>query len=375
MLGASLALHALVLAALLWAAPGAAPGTPETPTYDLVFEGGGEAAAPAEQASRPSTPDATPQPGTSPDALPPDPEPALPDTLAGPPSPTPLSPPDPDATPALPEQPGLNTAEAARPSERLAGSPAPPSPPEAPETPQPPTPADAETAPTAPEPLPPGPMQLAAPAEAERTELPPATPAAPPQVRLEAPPSPAPAPPPPFVLPTPPEPLPEPPRPRPAPQSRTAGTLANPLDLDFGPSASRAPAPRTTARRGTVASRSIDLSPGAPKGLNRQQAFFAARAANATAEWVRDTNAYLARHGYYPRQAAENGEDGTVELEITVKRSGQVTDVSVRSRSGSSWLDLGALSILRNAKLTPLPDELEGDTVTIPVRLSYLLRR
>ncbi|HYZ64982.1 MAG TPA: TonB family protein, partial [Acetobacteraceae bacterium] len=175
------------------------------------------------------------------------------------------------------------------------------------------------------------------------------------------------------ILPQPPPPLPPlPPRPRPAPRVTPPGTLSNPMDLSFGP---EAPRPRPAAR-GTVASRAIDLSPGPPRdGPSRSDPYAQIRARNASVDWNRALEAYWLRHRYYPRQAAEAGEDGTVVIELTVARSGRVESVQLVSRSGSQWLDMAALGTFRGGQLPPFTSEMTEDRITFTIPITYYLIR
>ena len=327
-LGASVLLHVAAVLALLLVVRRPDPDGGVAPSYELVFD------------SLPGVPDGPP------DQAPPPPAPApREDALPGPVSPPALAPPEPDATPTPP--------------------------------------APAPSAAPAPEPTPPPPPSEAAV---------PDTPAPPPQVRVTPPDLPAPAAPlvPDLVMPTPPPiaapPRPAPARPAPPPRPRMApppslGSLSSPMELSFGPAPQRPAAPRMVAPAGSVASRSLDLTPGPPKPVTRQAALsrgdidFDARAAALGADWMDGVRAFWLRHRYYPRQAAENGEDGTVELELTVNRLGKVQSAVVRGRSGSSWLDMAAVGTFRSAQLPPLPPEVgESRTVTIPIHY-ILLRR
>ena len=129
------------------------------------------------------------------------------------------------------------------------------------------------------------------------------------------------------------------------------------------------------APRGSVASRSLDLSPGAPKpGPNRQEAFFDARAAKLGADWMEGVRAYWLRHRYYPQQAAQNGEDGTVDVELVVDRYGRVQSATVVQRSGSSFLDMAAVGTFRGGQLPPLPREVEAP-YKVTLTINYLLLR
>ena len=143
------------------------------------------------------------------------------------------------------------------------------------------------------------------------------------------------------------------------------------MDLNFGRAAARAPSPRAAG-----SSRPIDFSLGAPKpGPNKSEAFFDIRAKNIGADWAQGLAVYWRQHRYYPQQAAQNGEDGTVEIEIVVNRLGRVEAVEILRRSGSPWLDMAAVGTWRNAQLAPLPAENTDRTITIPLTINYLLIR
>lgn len=232
------------------------------------------------------------------------------------------------------------------------------------------------TAPVAEEPPAPVPTPPALPDPAPAVSEP-TTPVSP-AVRLEIPPElppDTPRPPdfmPPVPLPQPPLSIPRisrPPRPVQQAQRRTEfGSFAAPLDLNFGPLASRLSLPR--------GSRAVDLSLGAPKlGPNRAEAFFDARAARIGADWANGLEAYWLRHRHYPSQALQNGEDGTVRVEIVVNRLGKVEQVQVVGRSGSQWLDMAALATWRGAQLAPFPPESQDQRTTLTLTINYILIR
>jgi TonB family protein len=174
-----------------------------------------------------------------------------------------------------------------------------------------------------------------------------------------------------MVMPQPPPPLPPaPPRPRPTPRA-APGTFANPMDLSFGPSTARPP-PERMGRP----SRGINLALGTPhEGPARSDPYAEIRAANASADWNRGLMAYWLRHRYYPQQAAENGEDGTVVIELTVNKYGRVEQVDVKSRSGSPWLDMAAVGTFRNGQLPPFTPEMREDRITFTIPIHYILIR
>ncbi len=339
----SVLLHLLAFGILLTARR-PEPPTPVAPSYDLVFENGGSPTpptAPDHSIDTPSEAPATdlpPTPLSEPPAPTPTPEPPAPE----PPPPAPLPEPAPTPEPALAPEP----------------IPAP-----EPEPPAAPAPAEAPPPQAVPEPTP-EPMPAPEP-PAVRLAEPDSTPA-PPSPQALVPELPPLVPPPPLL------PAPPPPRPRQQAQQRLApGAFPPPIDLNFGPAASRAPAPRVAG-----SSRAIDFSLGAPKpGPNKSEAFFDIRAANIGADWAQGLAAYWRRHRYYPQQAAQNGEDGTVQIEIVVNRLGRVESVEIQRRSGSPWLDMAAVGTWRNAQLAPLPAENTDRTITIPLTINYLLIR
>ncbi len=335
----SVLLHLLALAALLVTRT-PEPPMPIAPSYDLLFENGGSFTPPTAPNQALDTPSEAPAADL---------------------------PPTPEAEPPAPQ---------AQPAPRVLEPPAPP-----PDLIQPePAPAPSPEPPVA-RPSLAAPEPSAVPETAEPEEMPQPAPAPnpePPAVRLAEPePMPPPVTPqtlapdlPPLAPPTPPPPAPTPPRPRQQAQQRPApGTFAAPMDLNFGRAAARAPAPRAAG-----SSRAIDFSLGAPKtGPNKSEAFFDIRAANIGADWAQCLAVYWRQHRYFPEQAAQSGEDGTVEIQIVVNRLGRVESAEIKRRSGSPWLDMAAIGTWRNAQLTPLPAENTDPTITIPLTINYVL--
>lgn len=331
----SVLLHLLALAALLvtWRPE---PPMPIAPSYDLLFENGGSSTPPTAPEQALDTPSEAPAAD-------------LPPTLE-------REPPAAQATPS-PSVPNVPIPEPpAAPPDRVEPDPEPPAPDAAPE------PAE----PAQPEPIP----------QPQPEPVPTPTPE-PPTVRLAEPDATAPSVTPQTLAPdlplmVPPPPLPPPPRPQQqALQRPPPGAFPPPIDLNFGRAASRAPSPRAAG-----SSRAIDLSLGAPKiGPNKSEAFFDIRAANIGADWAQGLAVYWRRHRYYPQQAAQNGEDGTVEIQIVVNRLGRVESVEIQRRSGSPWLDMAAVGTWRNAQLAPLPAENTDRTITIPLTINYTLIR
>jgi protein TonB len=92
-------------------------------------------------------------------------------------------------------------------------------------------------------------------------------------------------------------------------------------------------------------------------------------------DWERALQAWWDRHGFYPRQAAENGEDGTNRLRVELDRTGRVHSVELEMRSGSQWLDMGALAVFRDARLPPFPLATPQNEATLHLTISYILIR
>ncbi len=322
--------HLALLAVILLIKPPPSTTAGTEPSFDMVFNDGSAAA--------PSTAET---PGERPDSE------------------------APAALPQVPIAPQSTASVAEEPPAPLPSAAAPPAP-------APPEPAPPEPAPPAP--APPEPPASEPPAPEPPIPEPPSS--GPPAVRLEAPPElpPSTAPQPEFTPPAPPPPLPPPLAPRPprpvqqAQRRPEPGTFAAPLDLNFGPLASRPALPR--------GSRAIDLSLGAPKpGPNRAEAFFDARARAIGADWASGLEAYWIQHRYYPSQALQNGEDGTVQVEIVVNRLGKVEQVKVVGRSGSPFLDMAAMGTWRGAQLAPFPAENPAPRATMTLTINYILLR
>jgi TonB family protein len=89
-------------------------------------------------------------------------------------------------------------------------------------------------------------------------------------------------------------------------------------------------------------------------------------------EWLERFREWVESHKYYPEQAAELGQQGVVAVEIRVAPNGQVTDLELRERSGSPWLDLGLQALFRDARVPPLPPG-SADSVTFQVTMTYQL--
>lgn len=97
--------------------------------------------------------------------------------------------------------------------------------------------------------------------------------------------------------------------------------------------------------------------------------------ANVSPEWSALFRAWLEAHKYYPEQAARNGEDGSVTVRFEVDRDGRVSGLELASRSGSQWLDMGLLSMMRGARVPPLPPDTREERVPVQLTVHYILIR
>ncbi len=97
--------------------------------------------------------------------------------------------------------------------------------------------------------------------------------------------------------------------------------------------------------------------------------------AQVGSDWYTMLHQWWEQHSFYPEQAARLGEDGTVRLHMVVDRNGNVSGLQLIGRSGSQWLDLGAQSVFRGAKLPPFPPNTPESQGNLDVTIRYFLLR
>jgi protein TonB len=344
-LTASLALHLSILILLLLTIQRRPHYAEQVPPADfaMVFEGHSPTlnSGPNPDSSQRSRP-GSPAPGVT---VPPVP-------------PTPPAPATPPAAPATPL--------AAPPTVAMLPPPPPPAPPAQPSAEAHPAPAPAETNLPLPPPIPaPAPLAMAIPrpppipAIPRPTETPPATPSTG--------------------------------KPRPERQPERAPAFPTPLAFSFGlpgattpnrttpnstaPSSTPPPTePARIARPGQPGA--IDLSFGPIQGGSLSpSASVQMEGVAVSTDWLNLVSAWWRRHGYYPPQAAANFDDGDVTLHMQVDPDGRVEALELTGKSGSQWLDLGALSVFRDAHLPPLPSDMPPKPIPFEVTVHYVLIR
>ncbi len=245
-----------------------------------------------------------------------------------------------------PESDNAKPAPGPMPEQRPAPEVTPPSPPpQAMLQPQPETPPQPEA--------PPQP-------ETQPEQPPPVTPPrpAPPRVELYVPRPPegsAPFQVPELPPPPPPPPRPAPPRPRASPRSEFTPTFR---EWSLG-------RPPASAERG-LGPKVAGPSRAAPQIQGAER---------LGTDWANELSAWVEAHKYYPQQAILNGEDGSPEVEVTVRRDGTVQAVELDTRSGSQWLDIALQGLFRGAHLPPFPDTTRDQQLTFHFTMHYVLVR
>jgi protein TonB len=84
--------------------------------------------------------------------------------------------------------------------------------------------------------------------------------------------------------------------------------------------------------------------------------------------------AWLQRHKTYPAELKRAKKQGTVLLNFSIGRRGELLSARVAASSGEPMLDQAALAMLQRASPMPaLPDDLGLDTLTLTVPVEYSL--
>jgi protein TonB len=163
-------------------------------------------------------------------------------------------------------------------------------------------------------------------------------------------------------------PLPSAPAPRPH-ATRPAPAFPTPREWAFTPAA---PGGGSSPARGASRGLNLSFSPRVRGGGGQSSPDFFAP--DAGPDWLNELHAWWDRHGYFPREAAEAGEQGTLSLHLMVNHDGRVAAARLTMQSGSVWLDQGALALFRDARLPALPPQTEKPQIPVDLTIRYILR-
>ena len=93
------------------------------------------------------------------------------------------------------------------------------------------------------------------------------------------------------------------------------------------------------------------------------------------ASWTKAVMAHLGRHKSYPREARAAGDEGDVQVAITIGRDGRVVARRLHRSGGTATLDRAALDLVdRAAPLPALPANFLMDRVEVVVPIRYRLK-
>ncbi len=77
------------------------------------------------------------------------------------------------------------------------------------------------------------------------------------------------------------------------------------------------------------------------------------------------------QHSFYPKEASQTNEGGTVRARIVIASDGQVMSIEVVQGSGSNVLDAAAVAVFRNAHLPPSSPGTPAQPADVVVTLHY----
>jgi periplasmic protein TonB len=161
--------------------------------------------------------------------------------------------------------------------------------------------------------------------------------------------------------------------PRPAPAAPNAFPAPNNFSLGGPPAQTphRYAAPHVPGGRQPL---NFSLGPMNP-GAGQVRPFANFHGGEVGADWRNALRRWLDEHAYYPRQAAEAGEDGDVVVRVVATPDGRVVSATIISRSGSQFLDMAARSMFDDAVLPPFPPSIANPTFTFDLTMHYILIR
>lgn len=159
------------------------------------------------------------------------------------------------------------------------------------------------------------------------------------------------------------EPEPEPkPEPEPVPQKQKPKPIVRPTPKVSTPAPVQAPRPPEPTRKAAEKPKAQAPAVGVPKSP-------------PPPDYIGRLRSWLERHKDYPRSSRLRREEGVAYLALTIDRSGTITKSSLAKSSGHPRLDKATLGIANRASPVPaLPEDYDGDSLTIVVPMVYKLR-
>jgi protein TonB len=122
--------------------------------------------------------------------------------------------------------------------------------------------------------------------------------------------------------------------------------------------------------------------PRAKSAMNLDLAQSDAQAVNAPeltikgeigADWRAALDKWVNQHKYYPQAALEQDQQGSVEIEFTVDRAGNVTGLHLLRGSGSPFLDQAWQGLFAQNQLPPFPTGTKSNHVTVDATMHFEL--
>ena len=89
--------------------------------------------------------------------------------------------------------------------------------------------------------------------------------------------------------------------------------------------------------------------------------------------WMAQLQEWWDLHAYYPLDASERNEDGTVKVHMLIHPDGKVWTIEVVSSSGSRILDEAGVEVFHNMYLRPFPAGTPAPQADVYVSLHYVL--
>lgn len=77
----------------------------------------------------------------------------------------------------------------------------------------------------------------------------------------------------------------------------------------------------------------------------------------------------IRRNPFYPDSARRKGIEGSVDVQVTIDRKGQASNIRVVRTSGSSALDRASVQTIRGCSFPPPPAE----SITLPITITFRL--